>query len=195
MPLHSPEGNGILLGMSDHRKTLFAHLGRYNRRANNELLGVVAGLTDRALRRDTGSWFTSIYGILNHIIVADLYWLNRFKPISPDSRVLADPKLSPPNLSWSHDLCEDLAALRQSRGFVDERIIDWFEECPEDRYDARFQYLDSRGTTRDAVAANAFEFLFVHQIHHRGQITQVLDALGVPNNIADNGAFLEGAAG
>jgi uncharacterized damage-inducible protein DinB len=43
------------------------------------------------------------------------------------------------------------------------------------------------------VAASAFEFLFVHQTHHRGQVSQILDRLGLPNNVADNAAFLEPA--
>ena len=44
----------------------------------------------------------------------------------------------------------------------------------------------------DNDRGQAFEFLFVHQIHHRGQVSQVLDLLGLPNNFADNVAFLEG---
>jgi uncharacterized damage-inducible protein DinB len=42
------------------------------------------------------------------------------------------------------------------------------------------------------MAGAAFEFLFLHQTHHRGQISQILDAMGLPNNLADNVAYLEG---
>ena len=42
------------------------------------------------------------------------------------------------------------------------------------------------------MAGKAFEFLFLHQTHHRGQISQILDRIGLPNNLADNAAFLEG---
>ena len=48
------------------------------------------------------------------------------------------------------------------------------------------------GAKREAMAGQAFEFLFLHQIHHRGQISQILDALGLPNNWGDNAAYLEG---
>jgi uncharacterized damage-inducible protein DinB len=96
-------------------------------------------------------------------------------------------------LSWKEDLCENFEELRSERGFVDDRLIAWFEECPEERYGDRFQYTDSAGNLRSAVAGQAFEFLFLHQIHHRGQVSQVLDELGLPNNFADNGAFLEGS--
>lgn len=175
-------------------RDLFGHLARYNRRANIEAFSCADMLTDKARRRDIGSWFRSLHGLLNHILVADLYWLNRFRPIYPESRVLADPALSPDELSWSREIRENFEGMREMRTYVDDRLIAWFEECPEDRYGNHFQYSDAAGNVRNATAGAAFEFLFVHQTHHRGQISQVLDTLGLPNNFADNAAFLEGKA-
>jgi uncharacterized damage-inducible protein DinB len=173
-------------------KDIYLHMALYNKRANAEMFGVLAKLTDKARRRDTGSWFGSIHRLVNHILIADMHWLNRFKPVLIESNVLNDPLLSPARLSWQHDLCEDFDDLQHQRKFVDDRIIAWFEECPEDRYGNSFQYLDSAENLRSVVVGQAFEFLFVHQIHHRGQVSQVLDTLGLPNNVADNVTFLEG---
>jgi len=178
--------------MTYSSRELYLHLAHYNRRANAELFDALGRLTDRARRRETGSYFGSIHALLNHIIVADMHWLNRFKPVYPESAVLADPLLSPPELSWKQDLRESFDELRQVRTFVDGRIVAWFEECPLDRYGDRFLYTDSAGIERNGLAGQGFEFMFVHQIHHRGQVSQVLDSLGLPNNIADNVAFLEG---
>lgn len=180
--------------MSD--ATLFCkNLARYNERANRELYETLAALTDRARKRETGSWFGSIHGILNHLIIADINWLRRYRALAPESPVLTDPRLDPPNLSWAHDLHDDFKDLRESRRMVDERIRAWFDEFPASRYGEEFQYRDSAGTSRNARAGAAFEFLFLHQIHHRGQVSQVLDGLGLPNNLADNGAYLEGPEG
>lgn len=55
-----------------------------------------------------------------------------------------------------------------------------------------FRYHDSTGNARHATAGAAFEFLFLHQTHHRGQISQILDSMGLSNNFADNVAYLEG---
>ena len=175
-----------------HQRHVFLHFARYNQRANSEMYVLLSQLTDRARKRDCGAWFGSIHKILNHLLVGDMYWLNRFKPIFPESQVLGNPRLSPPNLSWVDDLHEDFELQREERIFVDGRIVAWFEELPLDRYREPFQYRDSAGELRNAVSGQAFEFLFLHQIHHRGQISQVLDTLGVPNNLADNGPFLEG---
>lgn len=174
-------------------KSVFAHFARYNGRANAELYEVMSKLTDKARKRSETTWFGSINSLLNHLLVGDMIWLQRFRPVFPESRVLSDPGLSPAGLSWQHDFSGELSDLQRQRMFVDERIIAWFEECPEERYGATFQYTDSAGMLREAVAAKAFQFLFVHQIHHRGQLAQLLDSMGLPNNFADNGPFIESA--
>jgi uncharacterized damage-inducible protein DinB len=173
-------------------KDIFLNLAHYNRRVNAEMFQVLALLTDKGRRRETGAWFGSLHKMVNHLIVADLHWLQRFKPVLPESAVLNDPRLSPAGLSWKQDLRENFEELQEERRLVDERLIAWFEECPEDRYGHPFQYTDSAGNLRSAIMGMAFTFLFIHQTHHRGQVAQVLDALGLPNSFADNVAFLEG---
>jgi uncharacterized damage-inducible protein DinB len=174
-------------------KQIFQNLARYNERANRKMYEILSALTDRGRKRDTGSWFGSLHGILNHGLIADLNWLKRYRALSPESPVLTDSKLDPPGLSWEHDLCEDFKNLKDMREQVDASLCAWFAEFPVSRYDKIFQYRDSRGNLKTAQAGAAFEFLFLHQTHHRGQIAQILDTLGLPNNLADNAAYLDGA--
>jgi uncharacterized damage-inducible protein DinB len=173
-------------------KQTFLNLARYNERVNREMYAVLSALTGRARRQEAGSWFGSIHGILNHIIICDFNWLKRYRALSPESPVLTDPRLDPPGLSWEHDLHDSFAGLRGDRAIVDERIGAWFEAFPAERYDEDFEYQDSVGTLRQAKAGAAFEFLFLHQTHHRGQISQILDSMGLAHSFADNAAYLEG---
>ena len=172
-------------------KQSFFNLARYNERANQQMYEVLSVLTGRARKQATGSWFGSIHGILNHIIICDFNWLKRYRPLSPESAVLTDPRLDPPDLSWDHDLHDNFNDLREARVMVDERICAWFEEFPASRYGEVFEYLDSKGNRQQPTAAAAFEFLFLHQTHHRGQISQILDGMGISNNLADNMAYLK----
>ena len=133
----------------------YRHLAEYNRRANGELYAAVAALTDRARKRDDRTWFGSLQGLLNHALVGDMMWLRRFTPIHPASKVLADPRLAPEDLAWNRLLREDFEEMRGERAYVDDRIIDWFDECPEERYDTLFEYLDSAGNVRHARADRA----------------------------------------
>jgi len=172
-------------------KQSFLNQARYNERANREMYETLAVLTGRARNQEAGSWFGSIHGILNHIIICDFNWLKRYRALSPESPVLTDSRLDPPNLSWEHDLHDKFADLRADRIMLDERIGAWFEEFPAARYDEVFEYQDSVGNRHNAMAGSAFEFLFLHQTHHRGQIAQILDSMGISNNFADNVAYLK----
>jgi uncharacterized damage-inducible protein DinB len=174
-------------------KQSFLNLARYNERVNQEMYKVLSVLTGRARNQEVGSWFGSIHGILNHIIICDFNWLRRYRALSPESPVLTDPRLDPPNLSWEHDLHDSFSGLREDRTIVDERICAWFEEFPTARYEEAFEYQDSVGNARHATAGAAFEFLFLHQTHHRGQISQILDNMGLAHSFADNAAYLEGS--
>lgn len=170
----------------------FQNLAYYNERVNREMFAVLSVLTGRARKQEAGSWFGSIHGILNHVIICDFNWLKRYRALAPESPVLTDPRLDPPNLSWEHDLHDSFAGLRKNRTIVDERIRAWFDEFPAARYDEDFEYQDSVGNFRHAKAGAAFEFLFLHQTHHRGQISQILDSRGLAHSFADNAAYLEG---
>ena len=187
-------GLGQISCMAYDLKASFQNAACYNQRANQEMFAILARLTGRARRRDVGAWFGSIHGVLNHVIICDINWLRRFRALDPASTVLSDPCLDPPNLSWKHDLHEDFNGLQESRVRVDQSLRAWFDAFPAAQYDRVFTYQDSVGTQREALAGQAFEFLFLHQIHHRGQVSQILDTLGLPNNWGDNGAYLEGPA-
>jgi len=190
-PTRQPTERLVPPAMAYDIKQSFQNLACYNERVNQEMFTILAALTDRARKQDAGSWFGSIHGILNHIIICDINWLKRFRVLAPGSPVLTDSRLDPPNLSWDHDLHDDFAALREDRSIVDASIRAWFAEFPAERYDAAFEYRDSAGNRRHAVAGAAFEFLFLHQTHHRGQISQILDGMGLAHSFADNAAYLE----
>ena len=52
-------------------KNAFQNLARYNERANREMYQILAALTDKARKKEAGSWFGSIHEILNHLNFAD----------------------------------------------------------------------------------------------------------------------------
>src|SRR3546814_18825510 len=56
----------------------FALLASYNRWMNERLYAAAATLPAAELARDRGAFFGSIVGTLNHLVVADPIWLQRF---------------------------------------------------------------------------------------------------------------------
>src|SRR5689334_1399467 len=82
----------------------------YNQWANGRLYDAVAKLPDAEYRRPRQSFFKSIHGTLNHLLVTDRIWLSRIEP----------PQVAMPLNSI---LYEDFAALRAAREAEDGRIV------------------------------------------------------------------------
>src|ERR1700731_2239836 len=52
--------------------------GHYNAWANGRLYDAAAQLTDEQYRADRGAFFKSVHGTLNHLLVTDRIWMQRF---------------------------------------------------------------------------------------------------------------------
>ena len=76
----------------------FATVARYNAWATQRLLDAVAAVNDTDYRRDTGLFFKSIHGTLNHLLVGEhLLWFRRWKTRNRTyrrSRMIAVPRES-----------------------------------------------------------------------------------------------------
>ncbi len=149
--------------MRDH----FAMFAAYNQWANVRLYDAAVDLGEDDLWRDSGVFFSSLGGTLNHLLVADRIWLARFT--GADQPVLA----------LSDILHRDLAALREARVIEDARIRDWIDGLEEPALAGDFTYVTvtDRKTIRQRLAP-ALAHFFNHQTHHRGQAHAVLTRLG-----------------
>jgi uncharacterized damage-inducible protein DinB/GNAT superfamily N-acetyltransferase len=144
-------------------------LARYNRWATARLLEAVDALPEADYRRDTGLFFKSIHGTLNHLLVGEhLVWFRRFaEGASPQHRL--DEEAEP-----------DRARLRQ-------RLLDgalaWqplLAVWPEARLAGTLHYRRLNGEAVSMPLAATLMHVFNHGTHHRGQITAALTALGRP---------------
>ena len=52
--------------------------GHYNAWANGRLYDAVARLSPEQYRADRGAFFKSVHGTLNHLLVTDRIWMQRF---------------------------------------------------------------------------------------------------------------------
>jgi uncharacterized damage-inducible protein DinB len=52
--------------------------GHYNAWANGRLYEAAAGLSTEQYRADRGAFFKSVHGSLNHLLVTDRVWMQRF---------------------------------------------------------------------------------------------------------------------
>ncbi len=171
-------------------KESFVHRSSWNRETNRAIYETLKGLTDKALAKDRGSWFGSLIGLLNHLIVTDIHWLDRFRPLATDAEVLIDGRLDTFSLEWK-PLSHDFDVLSEGRAVIDSLLCEWFTFYPETSFGTELDYEDSGGEIHTVTDYRAFDFLLMHENYHRGQISQILDEIGLPHSFADNGSFEE----
>jgi uncharacterized damage-inducible protein DinB len=159
-------------------KKHFMMFAAYNQWANGHIYDAAALLSDEEYRRDTGAFFKSMMGTLNHIVAGDRIWMKRFTgegeaPATLDAIIQTD-----------------FARLRATREAEDSRIVKWVGSLSETALGGRFTYMtvtDMR--TVSQRLAPALDHFFNHQTHHRGQAHMILTLLGKPSLQLDLIAF------
>ncbi len=155
-------------------KQHFLMMAAYNAWANAQVYEAAAGLSQEEFRRDTGAFFRSMMGTLNHLLVTDRVWLHRFSGEGD----------APKRLDLI--LFEDFPGLRKARQAEDQRIKHWIESRSEDDLNGRFTYTTITDMRRVSQRlAPALHHLFNHQTHHRGQAHMILTVLGRPSLALD----------
>lgn len=148
-------------------KKHFAMMAAYNRWANGALYEAASALTDEEFRHDTGAFFASMEGTLNHIMVGDLIWMHRFT----GSGELPD--------ALDAILYDEFDELRDAREGLDARIIEWIDSISDLELAGRFTYVTVTDMkTVSQRLAPALAHFFNHQTHHRGQAHMILSVLG-----------------
>lgn len=149
-------------------------MARYNALMNRRMLDACGDLDAEALREDRGAFFGSVWGTLNHIMVADIMWLKRFSRHPSGYAALRplDGREFPQALNAI--LMDDLDAFRAERAALDGVIIDWCTELKGSDLDRPFRYTNYKGELHNKRLGDLVLHLFLHQIHHRGQVTTLL---------------------
>ncbi|HEX4769162.1 MAG TPA: DinB family protein [Lichenihabitans sp.] len=144
----------------------YRQLAGYNAWANAVLYDAAAKLSDADYRADRGAFFRSVHGTLNHLLVADRLWMQRFT---------GEGEVAP---TLDTILFDDLAALREARIVEDARILRYIGGLDPEALAGRFSY--TRASTPDRYEqqlAPALDHFFNHQAHHRGQVHALLTGL------------------
>jgi uncharacterized damage-inducible protein DinB len=140
--------------------------GRYNAWANGRLYDAAARLTTEQYRADRGAFFKSVHGTLNHLLVTDRIWMQRFagEGDAPDS--------------LDAILFETLGELRAAREAEDRRISTFVDGLDQARIEGTIKYRRvSSPEVFEQQLAPALAHWFNHQTHHRGQVHALLTGL------------------
>jgi uncharacterized damage-inducible protein DinB len=150
----------------------FRTLAAYNRLANLRLYEACSRLGEAELKAQRSSFFGSIHGTLNHVMVGDRIWLARFAGEEA------------PSTNLDAILYEDFAALWEARREEDARI-EAFVQGIERLLGGEIGYVNNEGRVCADPVDLLVTHLFNHQTHHRGQIHSMLSQTDVPPPVLD----------
>ncbi|GAV19827.1 dinB family protein [Mariprofundus micogutta] len=151
----------------------------YNRWMNDKLFAKASELSDEALCEDRGAFFSSISGTLNHIMVADLFWLSRFAFNKHCREALLSLADFPRPESLRDILFEDFNELTAARAKLDALIIDFCQTWTENLLAQPIRYRNTAGEKQERQLGPLLQHFFNHQTHHRGQVTTLLFQAGI----------------
>lgn len=162
-------------------------LAKYNKLMNAKLYDLASNLLEEELKKNYGSFFGSLFNTLNHLVLADKIWLNRFATQNTRFSSLTSEILEIPNgfKSLNQIVFEDFQELKAHRIKMDLAIETMFKEMPEDFPNTIIKYANTQGVEREHVAWISLTHFFNHQTHHRGQITAILSQMGLDYGVTD----------
>lgn len=161
----------------------YGYFARCNRAVNAQMIGVIEGAGDDLFNRPIEGYFSSVGEILTHCYRADLSWLSAFRNVREFS-IYTDPVFERPP-GWGERLFETLAEYKTRRSALDELILRFADELEPADLDKTGTRVNRRGETQRFTLGKAVIHMFNHQTHHRGQVSQILDELGIENDYSN----------
>jgi len=145
----------------------FRAMARNNAWSNHRLLTACAGLSAAEYKAERTSFFPSIHLTLNHILIVDWYYVDALAGGGRGPALYADP-----------EPCPDFATLDKAQREADRRLLAFCDGLDAADLDAVVTLVRSSDTRFEERAADVLSHLFVHQIHHRGQVHAMLSGTG-----------------
>ena len=172
--------------MSENVKEIYKLLAKYNQITNQDLITILREVDANKLSENLGSYYSSILGILNHHLLADIGWIRvlgtHIKTLDFVGPLLDrfPNKRPPPNeLIWNS--LDDYVPVRVEIDQLLERVV---ENLNSTDYYTIFSVEGRRGKM-DYVTWKVLLHLFNHQTHHRGSVSVLLDQLGIQNDYSN----------
>ena len=157
-------------------------LTKYNREANFKAVKILEGMTEEERYADRKAYFKSLHGLLDHIATSAIFYQRILKTNNPDL-----PSLSHKYSDFKYERGKigfpDFAELKSAVQTLDESYIQTVNQLTEEDLTKQFTYESPYGVMKLTPALTILRIVN-HGTHHRGQISQILDAMNIENDFS-----------
>ena len=166
-------------------KTIFQAFARYNGSVNRSILEMVEPLKKEQVMMETKAYYPSIFETLLHNLIADLNWLKRYRDAFKENKGLNNSNLiSLEDKSLRKEFESDYTKFFQYRKQMDDVILQFVNELDESKLGSVIRYKNYKGEDVEKEIWKTLLHWFNHQTHHRGQVSVLLDMVGVDHDFS-----------
>ena len=149
-------------------------MSEYNRLMNQRIFEAAGKLSKATLTEDKGAFFKSIITTLNHIMIGDILWLTRFEKHPSNFSSLKQMSDFPQPQTLDKILFDDISTFLEQRRKLDTIIHQFCHELTEEDINSALTYTNFMKENHSKRFGYLVLHVFLHQIHHRGQVTTLL---------------------
>ncbi len=143
----------------------------YDHAASTKMMGFLANLTNEVLETDCKSHYKSLKGLVLHMMQGHMFFSNMIKTQLGVAATMLKQYDDMQEMTYEACLSEMEAMHSDMSAFIKQLDPEMFEEM--------VTFFDQQKTVTSMLL-----LLFNHSVHHRGQISQILDELGVEHDWA-----------
>ena len=158
---------------------------KYNQAGNKAVYALVSGMSHEEREKDRGSHYGSLSGLIRHALGGTLYFLNMLKASLEGNaaalKAIAGLPPMPPEGPLSEAQWKELGKTLEA---VDAAYVALAEALSEAglRLPVKIDWYG--GKPGEVPLSFLLSQLLVHNTHHRGQVSQILDSLKIDNDFS-----------
>lgn len=141
-------------------------LAIYNQKADKNVKDLIFSLTEAQRRKKRGSFYEHLEGLYTHLIAGSCFFLNALSAAFPEKN-LGSYDVEAISVKDSFNLAES----------IDGKFLEFIANAKESDLQRELDFFGNRIDTASLLLKWAN-----HGIHHRGQISQILDEEEIENN-------------
>lgn len=167
---------------------------KYNQEGNKVIYGLLGKMSNDDREKDRGSFYGSLSGLFRHILGGTRFFLGMYKNTLSGNAAAAKFISGIENLSKIPEgsLSEaQWKELEAATAAIDAAYVGMAEALKESDRDLPVKIEWYGGNPASVPLSFMLSQLLVHNTHHRGQISQILDSLKIENDYSGiNVSFL-----
>lgn len=174
-------------------KKLLGIYAAYTKQTNEAVFSILKDLPFTELAADKGSYYKSLAGLANHIYGATFFFHGIIRENVPTAIPFLKGSEGLPAPAKDNDeaYMKDLGAHCAA---ADQATIDLIKGLPEKDMESAIKLPWFGGNPESIPLCFFLNMLSTHGTHHRGQISQILDSMGIENDYSSiSPAFLTGS--